>query len=298
MDTARMSGDSPLAHPDSPRSGVANRLQHLAIRQPQSPPPPPSSSSSEAAYEVPSSSQSPRKKLKRNPHIRDLRGDVQSRELLKTPPPQSLEIPDSVSGNSTLLLEVQETPDVYARLPSTPHTRGDGADSWSQAVDVVMAEPEHHQSSTRNPKRMMSPPPPSPPVGEKSFRSADAVDPFMPSSTRPTVDGDTIFDLSSLTWRDEEITGHLLNSPDDDGEGINGIGFRPTAAMAHARSQRRRQQVESWRAREAREARQRRLDRRRKSSRSRGASGGTLDGASDDVAGQDGNGRRTVRFAA
>jgi hypothetical protein len=73
--------------------------------------------------------------------------------------------------------------------------------------------------------------------------------------------------LSKLTWQDSEITGHLAGpttDPDDDGTGLNGIGFRPTPAMAQARAQRRRQQVLDWKAREAREARAKRSERRRR----------------------------------
>lgn len=72
---------------------------------------------------------------------------------------------------------------------------------------------------------------------------------------------------SALTWHDSEITGHLVDpstDPDDDGTGLNGIGFRPTAAMAYARSQKRRQQLNEWKARETREARAKRHDRRRR----------------------------------
>jgi hypothetical protein len=72
---------------------------------------------------------------------------------------------------------------------------------------------------------------------------------------------------SALTWHDSEITGHLADpstDPDDDGTGLNGIGFRPTPAMAYARSQKRRQQLNEWKARETREARAKRHDRRRR----------------------------------
>ncbi|KAL9111001.1 MAG: hypothetical protein Q9187_007984 [Circinaria calcarea] len=54
-------------------------------------------------------------------------------------------------------------------------------------------------------------------------------------------------------------------SPDssfEDLTGVNGIGYRPTPAMAYARAQRRKQQVAEWKSREAREARQRRSERR------------------------------------
>lgn len=72
---------------------------------------------------------------------------------------------------------------------------------------------------------------------------------------------------SALTWRDSEITGHLADpstDPDDDGTGLNGIGFKPTPAIAYARSQKRRQQLNEWKARETREARAKRHDRRRR----------------------------------
>ncbi|KAB8070266.1 hypothetical protein BDV29DRAFT_194238 [Aspergillus leporis] len=66
----------------------------------------------------------------------------------------------------------------------------------------------------------------------------------------------------SLTWRDSEITGHDPTDPSDDGYGINGIGFKPTAAMAWARSQKRQRQLADWRSRETREAREKRRERR------------------------------------
>lgn len=65
-----------------------------------------------------------------------------------------------------------------------------------------------------------------------------------------------------LTWHDSEITGHDPTDPSDDGYGINGLGFKPTASMAWNRSQRRQKQVADWRSREAREARERRREKR------------------------------------
>jgi hypothetical protein len=73
--------------------------------------------------------------------------------------------------------------------------------------------------------------------------------------------------MSPLTWRDSEITGHLADpstDPDDDGTGLNGIGFKPTPALAYARSQKRRQQLTEWKLRETREARAKRSERRRR----------------------------------
>ncbi|KAL2020314.1 hypothetical protein VTK56DRAFT_8542 [Thermocarpiscus australiensis] len=68
---------------------------------------------------------------------------------------------------------------------------------------------------------------------------------------------------ASLTWHDDEITVYDPDDSDDDGTGINGIGFQPTPAMAYARTMRRRQQVAEYRKREESEARARRSQRRR-----------------------------------
>jgi hypothetical protein len=82
-----------------------------------------------------------------------------------------------------------------------------------------------------------------------------------PTSKRPR--SPPLSDAASpWTWTPAEITGHLLNDPLDDGTGINGIGFRPTPAVAQQRAARRRQQVADWKNREAREARSRRAERR------------------------------------
>lgn len=66
-----------------------------------------------------------------------------------------------------------------------------------------------------------------------------------------------------MTWHESEITGYAPTDPTDDGYGLNGIGFKPTAAMAWVRSQKRKQQLAEYKSREAKEARQRRSERRR-----------------------------------
>ncbi|OAA56059.1 hypothetical protein ISF_07657 [Cordyceps fumosorosea ARSEF 2679] len=68
---------------------------------------------------------------------------------------------------------------------------------------------------------------------------------------------------AALTWHDDEITVYDPDDKDDDGTGVNGIGFRPSPAIAHARSLRRRQQINEYRRREESEARTRRSQRRR-----------------------------------
>ena len=69
---------------------------------------------------------------------------------------------------------------------------------------------------------------------------------------------------STLWWTDKEITGHNPTDPSDDGYGINGVGFIPTAAVANARAERRKRQVADWKNREAKDARQKRSDMRRR----------------------------------
>ena len=68
---------------------------------------------------------------------------------------------------------------------------------------------------------------------------------------------------AALTWQEDEITIYDPNDEDDDGTGINGVGFRPTPALAHARLIRRRQQMAEYKKREESDARARRSQRRR-----------------------------------
>ncbi|KAJ9624171.1 hypothetical protein H2203_005622 [Taxawa tesnikishii (nom. ined.)] len=127
--------------------------------------------------------------------------------------------------------------------------------------------------------------PSSPPLSP-SPRKKVALKARFTDSTSPTAAVvESTPDPSALFWQDTEITGHEVDmSRDDDGTGINGLGFRLTPAMAYARSQKRKQQVSEWRAREAREARQRRFNRRR--GEGTGAGGQVVEAP-----------RRAVRFA-
>ncbi|KAI0864881.1 hypothetical protein F4860DRAFT_382531 [Xylaria cubensis] len=68
---------------------------------------------------------------------------------------------------------------------------------------------------------------------------------------------------AALTWREDEITVYDPEDKDDDGTGINGIGFKPTAAVAYQRAQKRRQQLADYKKREESEARSKRNQRRR-----------------------------------
>ncbi|KAH8706476.1 hypothetical protein BGZ61DRAFT_221444 [Ilyonectria robusta] len=68
---------------------------------------------------------------------------------------------------------------------------------------------------------------------------------------------------AALTWHEDEITMYDPEDEDDDGTGINGIGFKPTPALAHARTLKRRQQMAEYRKREESDARAKRSQRRR-----------------------------------
>lgn len=68
---------------------------------------------------------------------------------------------------------------------------------------------------------------------------------------------------AALTWHEDEITVYDPDDEDDDGIGINGIGFKPTPAIAYARTMKRKQQLAEYKKREEREARARRSSRRR-----------------------------------
>ncbi|CAM1504049.1 Fc.00g016400.m01.CDS01 [Cosmosporella sp. VM-42] len=74
-----------------------------------------------------------------------------------------------------------------------------------------------------------------------------------------------IFDpvRAALTWHEDEITIYDPEDEDDDGTGLNGIGFKPTTALAASRAMKRRQQMAEYRKREESDARAKRSQRRR-----------------------------------
>lgn len=91
--------------------------------------------------------------------------------------------------------------------------------------------------------------------------------PCLRTSSSQDINGTSvqIFDpvRAALTWHEDEITMYDPNDKDDDGTGINGIGFRPTPALAHARIMKRRQQMADYRRREESDARGKRNQKRR-----------------------------------
>jgi hypothetical protein len=170
--------------------------------------------------------------------------------------------------------EVEETPDCHTRPDRSPSS------SPTRPIAFVEITPPKHQ------KFHLDPAPIDPPSSPNDLlavpgQAAEMID--RSASPLPSKE-DLTPDQAALTWQEHEITGHEIDpSGDDDGEGINGIGFRPTAAIAAARQQRRKQQVNEWKAREARDARQKRLERRRRESR--GGGDGDGDGRAGDSTG-------------
>ncbi|KAK3068217.1 hypothetical protein LTR53_014392 [Teratosphaeriaceae sp. CCFEE 6253] len=225
----------PETPPESPpTSVVVGRLRDLEISQ-----------SPLAAGTDLGDRASPRKRLMRDPHSQALDEEVDR---------YSSEVQSTPEGSSQpAIAEISETPDWRMRLPSSPppptssqHMGRPHSTAWEPPA---------------RPARLRSPPPTRSPAALETHPASTTNASDTPHS--PSSDS-SMTDPSALTWQDHEITGQDIDiSTDDDGEGINGIGFRPTAAIAYARSQRRKQQVNEWKAREAREARQRRIERRR-----------------------------------
>ncbi|OBT93276.1 hypothetical protein VE01_08407 [Pseudogymnoascus verrucosus] len=161
------------------------------------------------------------------------------------------------------LKEIPETPQVSSNIVSGPAgaIRFDmkaafgsqqnniiftGANSTSTPTTLTTTLP-----SRPSHKLPASPPSPDPPPQQFSPAPSPPVTPMTSPSQEPP----------SLHWEESEITGHNPSDPDDDGEGINGVGFKPTAAIARARSERRRKQLADYKSREDKEARDARAKR-------------------------------------
>lgn len=228
---------------DSPRSKVAERFEALEIDQAED---------------------APRKRVK------TLETDRAARPSgLEVTPKQPPRLRFDICQNrpaTEIAFEIAETPGCKpeAARPSTPSPLAKQIEqSKSKSISPIVKI---------SPKRMRSPPPPKSTSPSKH-----------PSNGNPSDSSQESNDSADMTWQDSEITGHEIHAAlGDDGEGINGIGFRPTPAIAHARSQKRKHQLSEWRAREAKEARQRRFEKRQ--------------GCSVDVKGDDESHGRMVRF--
>ncbi|KAK4143465.1 uncharacterized protein C8A04DRAFT_12364 [Dichotomopilus funicola] len=134
---------------------------------------------------------------------------------------------------------------------------------------------DNDSSTTSTTAPSLAPPTPPPvtaePVSQSRNRSSKkraGTPPFLSAKLNTTKTSTTPSNIvdplrASLTWHDDEITIYDPDDSDDDGTGINGIGFKPTPAIAYARTMRRRQQLAEYRKREERDARAKRSMRRR-----------------------------------
>ncbi|KAI6884977.1 hypothetical protein KC360_g6058 [Hortaea werneckii] len=280
VDTQQQMSENTAPGLDSPRSKVAERLQTLEIHQQHQP--------QQAARPSQHEDGRPSKRLKRQSSIDPEPSDEgNSSDIISTPEAKSISQATFFNSHATLVPEIQETPDWRSQGSNDPFkTSVTIHNGMENALDLAVPSIQATKTSPR--KRLASPPPPqaSPKLSSASKKPTHTDSATSsPSSHQDTSAYLLNDDPTSLTWQDDEITGHELdaNDPGDDGLGINGIGFRPTPAEAEARSQRRKKQIANWKAQEAREARQRRMDRRR---------GGEEGPRSDPVVA----GRRTVRF--
>lgn len=170
----------------------------------------------------------------------------------------------------TDLAEINETPGAYDKIMPSPTTSPTPNNPASHRARFILHPP----------RRVTSPPPPTPiaspnleehqslslPLAIKITQ--DKLSSLRCDSPTTPAEEDPLNQDENMTWQEDEITGHDIDSTaDDDGEGINGIGFIPTPAMVTKRSEWRRRQITEWRARESKEARQRRYDKRKSSHR-------------------------------
>jgi hypothetical protein len=141
-----------------------------------------------------------------------------------------------------------------------PHYSDDEITESSQE-SARPPSPCQQQLTASNPKEQyQTPDPPS----SSAFTFQRAMSTVFPQGEAPRPKSPSLKgEVSDQYWHESEITGHNPDDPDDDGYGINGIGFKPTSAMAYARTQKRKQQITEYRNREAKEQRQKRSERRK-----------------------------------
>lgn len=108
--------------------------------------------------------------------------------------------------------------------------------------------------------------------------------------------------VDPLFWQPFELTGDLIDDPDDDGEGLHGVGFELPPERAYAVRREKRQKITAWKATVASEARMARSNRRSifgphsDSERAQGdiTAGSAIDAAAMPAATE----KKVVRFAA
>lgn len=171
--------------------------------------------------------------------LKDGRDDVESPRTKVSRTFDTLDLEDDISSNP------EATGQIPPNVSTHPQANHDGP-----AQSQTSGQSSHPDTTTVTPPKTPQ---------QDDFSSTD-VSEVPTRSKSPSLDGE----ISEHFWHDSEITGHDPTDPTDDGYGINGIGFRPTPAIAWSRSQRRKQQLDDLKTREAREARQQRSERRKR----------------------------------
>ncbi|KAF9731584.1 hypothetical protein PMIN06_007878 [Paraphaeosphaeria minitans] len=261
-------GSPTLSGSDSPRNAVADQLQSMSLTSIAAIPMSPLSPTDDTVH----------KKPKLEAGRAD--GGISLAEHLKGPREKTVQItgakhtqPAAASNSSAR--EVPETPQAYTQ----PRILSDIA-ALAQPTSFVSSPINASPLKTKSSSQTQS---------DHDVASQPRQRIKLPSPPPP---------LSTLTWQDSEITGHLADpskDSDDDGTGLNGIGFRPTPTIAYVRAQKRRQQILDWKAREAREARAKRSERRRRGIGGRSSREPTIErelSAKTNI-----DARRTVKFA-
>ncbi|KAG6010558.1 hypothetical protein E4U21_005911 [Claviceps maximensis] len=173
-------------------------------------------------------------------------------------------IDSGLTGSQSKKQQVAEIPELRPHVFVELKTQAEHAGCPSKPL----LSPDETNTSIPNKsplrKRAGTPPPQfrlPPEVPEKVDIGQDRQDPEAEGLRE---DDDVVDPIrAALTWREDEITVYDPEDADDDGFGVNGIGFKPTAALAHSRVIRRRQQMADYRKREECEARSKRTQRRR-----------------------------------
>ncbi|KAF2444249.1 hypothetical protein P171DRAFT_432307 [Karstenula rhodostoma CBS 690.94] len=259
-------GSPTLSGSDSPRNAVADQLRGMSLTSIAAIPMNPLSPTDDTVHKKPKLEVGRADSgLSLAEHLREPRKRTNQSASPEASKPAAA--PDSSER------EVPETPQAYTQ----PRTLSDIA-AFAQPTTFVSSpiNASSHKTKSSSPTPSAHDVPPQPRQRIKS--------PSPP--------------LSTLTWQDSEITGHLADpskDPDDDGTGLNGIGFRPTPTIAYVRAQKRKQQILDWKAREAREARAKRSERRRRGVGGKSSREPTIE--REMPAKTDIDARRTVKFA-
>ncbi|SPJ71615.1 uncharacterized protein FTOL_01343 [Fusarium torulosum] len=222
---------------NSPRSRVAHKFRGLALESGGG-----ATVSSQYSDTLADTEESMRKRQ---------RPDEIMREADAPPTPSAVQEAVDLDGKSVLPstepLQGSEI-HVQAQEPQQHHTQKQPDGNLQHAYPSINRLSE---SKSRIKKRTGSPPlrmkrPFRRPFDDSDEEEVQIVDPVR----------------AALTWHEDEITIYDPEDEDDDGVGINGIGFKPTAALAQTRAMKRRQQMAEYRKREESEARARRSQRR------------------------------------